>query len=77
VKSAIGAGRRKRRETMTLITAAELAGKNLTQLNILYRMISEQLAETEPCDPQRADLIASLHNISRAIAARRMSGPKF
>jgi hypothetical protein len=77
VKSAIGAGRKKRRDTMKLITASELANKNLSELNVLYRMISEELAETEPDSVERANMIASLANISRAIAARRMSGPRF
>jgi len=62
---------------MRLITASELANKTLSQLNVLYRMISEKLAETEPDSIDRANMIASLANISRAIAARRMSGPKF
>ena len=62
---------------MKLITAAELTNKPLSQLIALYRMISEELAETEPCDIERANMIASLENISRAIAVRRMSGPKF
>ena len=62
---------------MKLITAAELANKTLSQLQTLYRMISEELAETEPCDIERANMLASLENISRAITAHRMSGPKF
>ena len=62
---------------MKLISAAELANKNLSHLSFLYRMISEELAQTEPCDIERENMIASLENISRAITARRMSGPKF
>lgn len=62
---------------MKLITASELVNKSLAQLNALYRMVSEELAETEPCNPERANMIASLENISRAIAAHRISGPKF
>ena len=62
---------------MKLIIASELANKNLSQLHYLYRMISEELAETEPCDIERANMIASLQNIARAIAAHRMSGPRF
>lgn len=62
---------------MKLITASELANKNLSHLSALYRMISEELAQTEPCSSERANMIASLTIISRAIAARRMSGPKF
>jgi len=62
---------------MRLITAAELANKSLSQLNALYRMVSEELADTEPCSINRANMIASLENISRAIAAFRMRGPRF
>ena len=62
---------------MRLITASELANKNLCQLIVLYRMISDELAYTEPCSSERENMIASLQIISRAIAARRMSGPKF
>ena len=62
---------------MRPITASELAYKNLSQLSALYRMISEQVAETEPDSIERANMLTSLENISRAIAARRMSGPKF
>jgi hypothetical protein len=67
----------KRRDAMKIITASDLANKNLSQLGFLYRMISEELAQTEPCSSERANMLASLTIISRAIAARRMSGPKF
>ena len=60
---------------MNLITAAELATKSLSQLHTLYRIISEELAETEPCSTERANMIASLENISRAIAALRIKPP--
>lgn len=62
---------------MKLITAEELANKTLPQLIILYTMISEALHETEPCSPERENMIASLKMISRAIAVHRMKGPKF
>jgi hypothetical protein len=68
-------GQKKRRDTMRLITAPELANKNLSQLSALYRMISEKLAETEPCSIERANMIASLANIARAIAALRIKPP--
>jgi hypothetical protein len=72
-------GQKKRRDTMKLITASELANKSLSQLQVLYRMISDELYETEPCSIERANMIASLEVISRAMTARRvsMSGPKF
>jgi hypothetical protein len=75
VKSAIVAGSQKRREAMKLITASELATKSLSQLHTLYRMISDELADTEPCSIERANMIASLENISRAIAAARLAPP--
>ena len=62
---------------MKLITASDLVNKHLSTLSALYRMISEELAQTEPCSSERANMIASLTTISRAIAARRMAGPKF
>jgi len=62
---------------MKLITALELANMTLAQLNVLYRMIAEELAQTEPWSPERENMIASLRIIARAIAAHRMSGPKF
>jgi hypothetical protein len=62
---------------MKLITASELANKTLSELITLYRMISEELAQAEPCNSERENMIATLANISRAIAARRMTGPKF
>lgn len=61
---------------MKLMTAAELAGKSQSQLSALYRMISDELAGTEPCSTERANMIASLENIARAIAACRISKPK-
>ncbi|HEY2034431.1 MAG TPA: hypothetical protein VGH02_12165 [Rhizomicrobium sp.] len=60
---------------MKLITASDLAHKSLSQLIALYRMISEELAGTEPCDTERANMIASLENISRAIAVLRLRPP--
>ena len=61
---------------MRLITASELANKNLSQLSTLYRMIFDQLAETEPDSIERANMIASLANIARAIAALRLKAPR-
>jgi hypothetical protein len=70
-------GQKKRRDAMKLITALELANKSLSELLILYRMISEELAQAEPGSSERENMIASLASISRAITARRMTGPKF
>jgi|GEM_PF-2222902 len=61
---------------MRLITASELANKSLAQLNALYRMVADELAQTEPADINRANMIASLANISRAIAAFRLRAPR-
>jgi hypothetical protein len=62
---------------MRLVNTSELAFKTLPQLLVLYTMICEALAETEPCSVERANMIASLGEVSRAIAAHRMKGPKF
>ena len=70
-------GQMKRRDTMRLITASDLASLTLSQLSALYRMISDELAETEHDSIERANMLASLKIISRAIASRKMSGPKF
>jgi hypothetical protein len=60
---------------MKLITASELVHKTQAQLIALYRMVSDELAETEPCSIERANMLASLANISRAIAALRLRPP--
>ena len=60
---------------MKLIATSELANKSLSQLCALYRMISDELAQTEPCDAERANMIASLESISRAIVALRLRSP--
>ena len=39
-------------------------------------MIFDQLAETEPDSIERANMIASLANIARAIAALRLKAPR-
>jgi len=62
---------------MKLITVSELATHSVSQLQVLYRMISDDLAQTEPCSIERANMIASLENIARAIAAHRPNGPRF
>lgn len=62
---------------MRLVNTSELAFKTLPQLLVLYTMICEALAETEPCSVERTNMIASLGEVSRAIAAHRMRGPKF
>lgn len=63
---------------MRLVYTSELAFKTLPQLIVLYTMISQALYETEPCSVERANMIAALGEVSRAIAAaRRMTRPKF
>jgi hypothetical protein len=64
-------------ENMKLITTSELAFKTLPQLIVLYTMICDALAETEPCSVERANMIASLGYVTRAIAAHRRRGPTF
>jgi hypothetical protein len=67
----------KRRSTMKIITAAELASKTGFELSALYARIREELGRTEPGSYDHEILSVSLDNIRRAFASRRTSGPKF
>jgi hypothetical protein len=62
---------------MKLITAFSLAAKKQSELEVLFRLASEELLQTEPDTIERANALGSLQNISRAMAALRMGGPKF
>lgn len=52
-----------------LITAADLAGKTIPELRVLFRAAHDDLARSEPDSPERRNALASLENISRALAA--------
>lgn len=55
---------------MQLITAFQLANQNDRQLSKLFRRVSQELARTEAQSIERAKALASLENISLAMAAR-------
>ncbi len=52
-----------------LITANELAGKSIPELRAVYRAAHDDLVRSEPGSPERRNALASLENISRALAA--------
>lgn len=53
---------------MQLITAFELSERNEQELTKIFREVSRQLARTEAQSMERAKTLASLENISRAMA---------
>jgi hypothetical protein len=62
---------------MKLITAFALAAKKQSELEALFRQVSEELVATKPHSIERENALGSLQNIKRAMAALRMGGPKF
>ena len=62
---------------MRFINAADLIFKTDAELLAMIREISESLQSMEESGPEYAATISSLAIIGRALAARRMSGPKF
>lgn len=60
---------------MRLITAAELDQQPENVLHSKFLRVSQALAQTAEHTPQRANALASLENINRAIIARRQRGP--
>lgn len=60
-----------------IITAADLQGRTLTELQSLYRMVQQELAASATGSAARRNALASLENISRAIAQRRVLTPRF
>lgn len=54
-----------------LITAAELRGRTLSDLQDLYRKVEAELIRSPRGSAQRRNAIASLENIARAIANLR------
>jgi hypothetical protein len=51
---------------MKTIINHELAGRNESELSVLFHIVSRHLALTAPCSPERRNALASLENISRA-----------
>lgn len=62
---------------MRLITAAELDDQPIAVLNSKFLTASYELARTEQATTHRANALASLENINRAIIKRRLKGPGF
>lgn len=62
---------------MRLITAAELDDQPVAILNSKFLTVSRDLARTEQATTHRANALASLENINRAIIKRRLKGPGF
>jgi hypothetical protein len=61
---------------MKLTTEFNLAAKEQSELEVLFRQVSEELVSTEPHSIERARALGSLQNISRAMATLRMKGPQ-
>lgn len=59
-----------------VFTQAALAGRSVTELRALFTAVQQELVRSEAGSQERRDALASLDNISRAIA-HRMRGPGF
>lgn len=59
-----------------IITAADLQGRTLTELQTQYRMVQQELTASAPGSAARRNGLASLENIGRAIARRRAFAPR-
>jgi hypothetical protein len=62
---------------MRLIVTAELDNLPETVLHSKFYRVSQELACTKPATTDRANALASLENINRAIITRRLKGPGF
>ena len=62
---------------MRLIVASELDHLPETALHSKFYRVQQELAFTEPATTERANALASLENINRAIITRRVKGPGF
>lgn len=60
---------------MKLITASELANKDVSELSAIFQKVSQKLARTDAHTLERANALGSLENVSRAIAARQLPKP--
>jgi len=57
---------------MKIIINHELAGRNESELAVLFQIVSRHVPLTTPCSPERRNVLASLENISRARLAAMM-----
>lgn len=55
----------------TIITASELQHRTDQELSVLFRKVSENLAQSEPGSEAHRAAIASLENIARTMTVRR------
>ena len=55
-----------------IITTAELQYRSLAELQALYRKVQQELSMSAPGSAARRNALASLENISRSIAQRRV-----
>jgi hypothetical protein len=62
---------------MRLIVTAELDNLPETVLRSKFYRVQQELAHTKPATTERANALASLENINRAIITRRIKGPGF
>ena len=58
-----------------IITCAELRYRGLEELHALFRDLETELLRTEPGSFERTTVLASLENVSRALAACRARQP--
>lgn len=58
-----------------LITNAELATKSVPELRSLYRITFNELARSEKGSAERRSALASLENVSRALAHAIVCSP--
>lgn len=66
----VWAERKHEGEDMRVITDNDLAARSDAELAVLFHVVSQALADSEPQTDKRRKVIASLQNISRARAAR-------
>jgi hypothetical protein len=59
-----------------IITCGELRYRTLAELDALFRILQIELGRTAPGSRERADVLASLDSVRRAIAARLDRQPK-
>lgn len=59
-----------------IITCSELRYRTLAELEALFRTLQIELARTSPGSRERAEVLASLESVRRAMAARFALRPK-
>ena len=59
-----------------IFTQASLQGRSTSELRALYQSVQRELTQSEAGSQDRADALASLEAISRALAKRYSAGPR-